>query len=578
MNDGVHSSETEIEMIELDTTKLQAAYPQLSEAQIENMTTRYLRTVSEVLWQCNARNNQTPQYQNALFFSTKQARDKLSYVLCKGQKIMVWDAMQAHCPALQVVQQGLKINRTYSEVKVLVDTELLLAIAGDVEELNNLVMKDANGNDPDYDLAHWVPIDAVSLNNYIAHNSKRKDRSTSLDTNLIAAKAVLKLSEKWAGYFPQFPSESKFGRQYYTGLNLQNCAKTVRNAALGDCVQYDLKTAVYAVMLNFAERIEAERGGSAQGKWTYLKDYVDHKSTFRKSIARTVFGDDQDWQVDIIKEAFTAIGFGARPNVNSWNDNGQYRSTALGAVFKSKERAKAFLSDSFVANFIEDTRSVGRVIYDYCTANEGYLATLKANVPDLLDKRGIVRHSKVLAYVFQNEERRLLNLMTDFVRARAGEDLGEEYKGIDSELLLTVHDGFYTRHKTDVRELRTLLKQDNPYLDVEVTEHSKFTAPYDYSHENMIALEEERAKRWRAAGGGSNLIDTTTQVGGTFDPELERNRLVVQMMRERQEGYRGDAEPAYPTDKECYDGSGYDGRTYNREDDPYYMDDEENED
>lgn len=551
--------------IKLDTTSLREEFPTFSDADVEKLVSRYLNVVSEVLWESNL-HDFPKQYEDTVFFSTSTANKLCSSVYPNGVRTSVWNIMTKHCPLFWIKDRGNNLkNKTgaYSEVVFTEDVEMLLALTGKPEDLVDLVLTDGAGKLVDLTNAHWVPIDETSLRNYIKSNEARENRNNTLDYNLQQARIIYGIAEAFKWKFPQVPNESVFGRLYYKLINLQNCPKVVRNAALGDCWQYDIKTAVYAVMLDLVEGITVSEGKDTFGKFTYTKEYIESKEAIRKRLARDTFGGDEDWQVAIIKEAFTAIGFGARPTASTWFEDGERRVSALREIIKSPDKAAAFLADSFVSEFVEEQKKIGDIVNAYLTSDREFAAFLKT-IDGMCDKRGTLKRAKVLAYIYQQTERTLLDAMTEYVVRERGAD----------ELLLTVHDGFYTRSKQKALELREILKSHNKHLDLDVTQHKAYTW-VDLDHKQDIEDEERRAKEYAAQRGNASFASRSTPVAEQpsepVDPDFGR-RLVEHYMQETRErdmhGRQSENHEGY------YDGSGYDGSTYNREDDPYYMKDE----
>ena len=167
-------------------------------------------------------------------------------------------------------------------------------------------------DNPDDILA--TPIDLKSLRLYIDRTreairtktrwSKRQQRMVyaypdwikKAEDNLIQAVQILRFTEN--GSLDQPFKFSPFGRMYLTGVNLQNCSKTVRHAALGHCFSIDFSVCSAAWRLHTAQQIDATI--TAPLTLFLIKD----KQQFRRDLA-DVLGDKHIGNAKLI---LTAIG------------------------------------------------------------------------------------------------------------------------------------------------------------------------------------------------------------------------------------------------------------------------------
>ena len=110
-------------------------------------------------------------------------------------------------------------------------------------------------------------------------------------------------SSKHSGLMPQRFDISNAGRFYATGLNLQNCSRLTRTAALHGCYSYDIESCHHAIALHLAEQYGVP--------CEHLRYYVENKKELRLELANALGG--KQW-LPMVKMALIAIIYGARKN------------------------------------------------------------------------------------------------------------------------------------------------------------------------------------------------------------------------------------------------------------------------
>lgn len=371
------------------------------------------------------------------------------------------------------------------------------------------------------DAVDLVPINQISLQNYILanqaidradpHNAKQ---AHTLDYNLKQAQRILLIAQVNDGQLPQVISESAFGRKYYKGPNLQNCPKIVRHAALGACHEYDLESSVFAWKLSLFRDICREQGTSAPAP--AILEYLDRKSAVRTQVTQDVFGTEDEYYVNIIKQAITAVGFGAPMRATGYAVDGRYQTPALNTIITGQQQLKRFLENAWVREFAEEQKTLNEIIYLVLKQYGHDQEWIK--IPELLDKGGRLRINQVISYLYQQAERQIIQDVITQVQ--------------HSEILLTVHDCIYTRLPIKMRHVREQLKTHGEFFDVSHTEHRSYYFDTEQAeHVQRIAAEEQRA----------------AEIYGTHTlPGVKRAKTQV----------------VYNSDSACWDGSGYDGSGY----------------
>jgi hypothetical protein len=443
-----------------------------------------------------------------------------------------------HFPLVHIIRKGTPGTLTMTEL--LYDIELSAASQTPADAFETLYSKYADilaqlVDNPNSELVDWVPINQLNLNAYIKSNehailgAKRAQHIDTLKRNYIWAKSILLCAEfmdaKGMGScIPQIAMESDFGRRYYTGLNLQNCPKVVRHAALGRCYQYDLNASVFAWRYNFVKTIDKNI------KMPFTLEYIDEKDQRRKQLAHALdLPISFDSKLKIIKELITSIGFGSRPGNTgvAWKDqSGQWQYPAITTLIKSPETRANLLAHPWLAGFIEEQKMISRTIFN----------AIKELVRDkkfLENERGNLSVNATLAYAYQSEERACIDMLT----AQAKED------GV---FLLAVHDGFYTSRPVKILPLKELLVEFNPYASISKEEHEAwgFNEGEEEHHERMMQLEKEANQ-------------------GQIPSEVAANYQRIKYMQQSRDNYHAN--------NEHDNGSKWVESRYNIENDPFYM-------
>ena len=221
----------------------------------------------------------------------------------------------------------------------------------------------------------------------------------------------------------------------------------------------------------------------------YLEDKVDFIATVRyfTFAGKTVL--TKDFQMVLIKQALTAISFGAKSTGNGWTDNsGRWNNPALVEILKNKSERDRFLADPTVKAFIEEQRALDDFIF----------GLIKTNSPELLaldylkTASGRVSKSKVLAFLYQHAETKAMDLICSlaaqyghvpiarvhdavFFRSRLGPDLKQELE-------------FKLQEATNNKYWHLSPKQLKRYLPVSID-----AANEESLHRHRIADEEMTA-------------------------------------------------------------------------------------
>jgi hypothetical protein len=369
---------------------------------------------------------------------------------------------------VEVVERGSNLTGKVSLAKLseLVsiedNTEAISQILLDVttaKELDSALCSDASENAsifaalyPDYfailsaqqhaqtfDIA---PIDIDSLEAYIAWLNTKANLIAPGRVRVYTEQAllILAVAKHTGGIYPQRRKESPFGRTYYSGISVQNVNKELRRAMLGNCWEYDIRSSVVTWKMTFAQELTDELYPLKEcrklfwASWLYLEDRADFMRDVRKDVFGKTSGLSVEFQEKLIKEAITAISFGARATVNGWREaSGAWVNTALGEIFKNSSQRNAFLNSGAVQAFIKEQALLDSYIAD----------GLKEEMPDVYFGPLITRNirpskSKAVAFAYQKSETRVMNVAYAVLAKHRIQPIAR------------IHDAFIVRHKLPI--------------------------------------------------------------------------------------------------------------------------------
>ena len=379
-----------------------------------------------------------------------------------GRRVIYWlHWFEQRCWSLYtIISQGNNINEENTQVKLnydfLTDWELeSIPVDMIIEHYDQL-----NQQQPDMVLA--TPVDLKSLGVFIERTrtalSRRLRYSVkqqrwvwaspewleAAENNLKTAVQIQRLS--LSGNLTQPMKLSPYGRTYLSGINLQNCSREVRHAALGRCFSIDFSVCSTAWRLHEAQQIQS--GFTA----CHTLRLIKNKQQFRQDLADII----GDRHLRRAKTVLTSIGFGATLSDSCWPSGQQGRDYEVPSLNKllGEYEIEQLKSTPWFNEFIEEQVIMTKIITDDFIA--------QGNIPDCVkDRAGRTQRNKVMAYLYQQTEAYYLSDLIEYIIQRFGRD----------EILLPVHDCVYMRHSINMAEVNSRLLNMNPYLQAERTEH-----------------------------------------------------------------------------------------------------------
>jgi hypothetical protein len=435
----------------------------------------------------------------------------------------------------------------------------LLIDTADVEQLVALYYGELTDNT--IDSLEVVPIDMHSLDAFIENTNREIQLSTknskheaTLYRNLRQAKYIKLISEYFYSAFdrhvlPQIPNPSEYGRVYYKGINIQNSTKEVRTACLGNHCVYDLNAAVYAIKLMMVRKILKDNNIDDYGHFTYTKEYLDWKSPIRKKLAEHIkkYPDPEK----LVKEAITAIGFGARIGGGSWQVDGEWHTTSIEDIIMNPTDRHNFMNDPWIKEFVREQQAITTIITDEFKKDKSFCESV-ANVPNMF-KNNKIRKSQIMSYVFQHAEKAIMDQITSKI-----------------PVVARVHDSFITLNKLSneqITDIKYQLSNLEPLMTLDCQEFHAWISKDNQDDESDIdeqfsrltGVQHTRPKiklqRTKSTNNTEGFYDSQTDYGQSeYDPELDdyTEAMTHEQRREHYRiiGYNPNTLPDFSRDKD----------------------------
>lgn len=370
------------------------------------------------------------------------------------------------------------------------------------KELFDLLYPELSGDDAEdllQSLFDPVKVDVESLSAYVTWVNTKSDKfdATQKKSRTRQAKTILAVCAVTDGIYLQRRKLSAFGRTYYEGVSVQSVPKDLRKAMLGNCWEYDVRSSVIAWKMGYAARwIEDNKpSASVSNEFKATLSYLEDKKDLMQTVRLYTFLEESnvpsDQQLDLLKQAFTAVSFGARLTTKGWQDTGgTWKNPALVSIIKNPEERARFVKDPSVLAFIREQNKLDDwLVKQVKKERPEYLRD-----PNLQTISGRPSKSKIVAYLYQNNETHVM----DIVRA-AVKDSGRK-------VLANIHDAVVIdkRLGAELKSKIELLLQDetgNPYWRLGATQYERFNStPKEVFDE--VELHKQRMGQLEAKAKG----------------------------------------------------------------------------
>lgn len=451
------------------------AFPNLSSDRAHKYHARYLRAIaSQLIERMRYKTGMSIQ------FASKVARDQCNTLNYDKARHSIWDIFHQHQPIINILDRGNNMTKKISNATISDQYYDLLIETADSEQILEIWFKDCG---PDSDVV-YVPVDMTSLDHFIMmadgiianSSTKSADYISGVKRNRRHALMIQVVAQSMVDRgitpqptWPHIPAPSAYGRRYYKGLSVQSVHKELRRAALGGYFQYDLHAAVYAIKLMIVQNIYKEYDVDFFGEFTYTKEYLELKSGIRKRLAKHIMGYPDP--IKLVKQAITAVGFGARLQAGAWQDDSDnWHRTAISDIIKNEADRTRFMADPWVAAFVEEQAKMTDVMYEYYSLDSEFVQQLK-EVPNMMTPSGRLKKNQVVAYLFQHAERAIM----------------EDVFG-DLEYTMDIHDAVVSKDRLDLLQIKTKLAAWSEFLQVEEDQSNGY-----YNIENDVEVQAHKA-------------------------------------------------------------------------------------
>jgi hypothetical protein len=324
----------------------------------------------------------------------------------------------------------------------------------DIEEINDYLLDyrtlSKKEQKEKYDL---VAVDIDSLKNYLVKlaNGQVFIECSKQESDADSSEYILRIAQLNNGLLPQLKEKSDFGRMYYKNLSVQNVSKRVREAFLGESWEYDCKSCSASWKMAFAQEwynSKKRRSKTFDDSICGLTLYLDYKSDFfDEVIDRTYLAHypySHEYKNGVIKQAMTAIGFGAKLTVGSYKaQDGETKFSSLFQVFdENMNLLRRFVDCVIVRQYCDEQSILNKYIVDKFSSDEAWLADMEAS--RMKRKRKPYKLNQKISWLFQHAE----TLMMDIVRT--------EVKKLGKNVIANVHDAIVVRERLSNSELNEI--------------------------------------------------------------------------------------------------------------------------
>jgi hypothetical protein len=300
-----------------------------------------------------------------------------------------------------------------------------------------------------------VDVDIDSLKNYIKKLVNRQIliEHYKQESDADHAEYILRIAQLNNGQLPQLKFKSDFGRNYYKNLSVQNVSKRVREAFLGDSWEYDCKSCSASWKMAFAQEwydSKKRHSKSFEDSVSGLTLYLEYKSEFfDEVIDRTYLAEfpySYEHKTATIKEAMTAIGFGAKLTMGTWKaSDGEIKSSSLLQVFdENTTLLRRFIDCTVVRQYNDEQSILNKYIVGKFSSDATWVAELEAS--RLNRNRKSYKLNQKISWLFQHAETEMMRIVK------------KKLQKLGKTVLASVHDAIVVRERLTQKELLVIEK------------------------------------------------------------------------------------------------------------------------
>ena len=265
------------------------------------------------------------------------------------------------------------------------------------------------------------------------------------ENSIVQAEYVLRIAQVTNGLLHQKIDKKAFGRTYYEGVSVLSTRKELRMAFLGSAWEYDCKSCSTAWKMSFATEWHAQKKSRKQDvrhTFSAMTLYLEDKEAFFDAVILEVYNSQPTPEYKAkIKEAMTALGFGAKLSMGTWrSDTGEESQSSLFEVFdRDTVVLKRFVECNLVKTFNSEQQTLNKFIVAKFSGDAQWQAEMAAEQQRKKVKQ--FSSSQKIVWLYQHAE----TIMMDMVRA--------EVKKSGNTVLANVHDAVVVRNKISAKLL-----------------------------------------------------------------------------------------------------------------------------
>lgn len=342
----------------------------------------------------------------------------------------------------------VKNNDLLTELRLMTSQELTLFL----DTLTQEWIDSVNVYQDDYltasphektNLYFTTEVDIESLKNYmrkVVNKSLGLNRTQEAST-AYQAEYILRIAQVNNGKLHQKIDKKAFGRTYYEGLSVTNVSKKLREALLGDSWEYDSKSCSTVWKMAFAQEWHdlKKRKKSMREMFNAMTWYLEEKPKFFQHVINHTFQQStltNAEKTDMVKEAMTALGFGAKLSVGKWLGMfGEEKITSLYEVFnKDMDTLTRFVNCPIVQKFNKEQQILNKYIVEKFSVDNQWRVDMDLERQRKNMKNDFSQAQKVV-WLFQHAETIMMNIVRD------------ELQKLGKTVLANVHDAIVVRER-----------------------------------------------------------------------------------------------------------------------------------
>ena len=453
------------------TNALMKAFPRYTQEKAEKKLSKYIKTLERLMRRSKLNKQHKSKNQKTYEFEARILWDKtgqlgtpsvsLHKILMDNRVPLVINTHQNRKPSKELAKfrttnlLTVKNESLLDLLRSMSPTEVAYFLdkpsQDDIDEINDY-LKEFRSLSSAEQVAHYdiVQVDIESLKNYIKKLANRQVfiEYFKQESDADNAEYILRIAQLNNGQLPQLKFKSDFGRNYYKNLSVQTVSKRLREAFLGDSWEYDCKSCSASWKMAFAREwydSKKRQSKSFEDSVCGLTLYLEYKSEFfDEVIDRTYLAEypySHEHKISVIKEAMTAIGFGAKLTMGSWKaKDGEIKSSSLLQVFdEDTTLLSRFIDCTIVREYNDEQSNLNKYIVDKFSNDSVWLAELEASRKNR--NRKPYKLNQKISWLFQHAETLMMNLVRD------------ELQKLGKTVLANVHDAIVVRERLTKSEL-----------------------------------------------------------------------------------------------------------------------------